>query len=145
MAMVEVAKRDDASPVTLSDIADRLELSLSYLEQLFMKLRRAGLVRSVRGPGGGYLLSRAARSISIAEVMSAVDEPVHMTRCGTEGSVGCIASKRCSTHNLWDALGGHIAEFLSGATLADVTTGRFAMTSEQSPPRKLASPVEIER
>jgi Rrf2 family protein len=141
MAMVEVAKQDDAAPVTLAEIADRLELSLPYLEQLFMKLRRAGLVRSIRGPGGGYSLSRAAGCISIAEVMTAVEEPVHMTRCGSDGAVGCVASKRCSTHYLWEALGAHIAEFLASATLADVTIGRFSAPSS-TPFRTLLAALE---
>ena len=125
MAIVEVAKQGDARPVSLGDIASRLELSLAYLEQLFMKLRRKGLVRSVRGPGGGYVLGRSADAISVGEVMSAVEEPVRMTRCASEGD-GCIASHRCSTHFLWDALGAHIEQFLATATLADVLHGRYS-------------------
>jgi Rrf2 family iron-sulfur cluster assembly transcriptional regulator len=126
MAIVEVAKRDDETPISLGDIAGRLDLSLAYLEQLFMKLRRAGLVRSIRGPGGGYVLARRADTISVAQVMEAVNEPVRMTRCGGEESVGCVATKRCTTHRLWDALGAHIEEFLSTASLADVTCGRYS-------------------
>ncbi len=125
MAIVELARQGDARPLSLSDIAARLELSLAYLEQLFMKLRRKGLVRSVRGPGGGYVLGRDAGTISIAEVMAAVDEPVRMTRCVTIDD-GCIASRRCTTHYLWDALGSHIEEFLATATLADVLHGRYS-------------------
>ncbi len=125
MAIVEVAKQGDAKPLSLGDIASRLELSLAYLEQLFMKLRRKGLVRSVRGPGGGYVLGRSADAISVGEVMSAVEEPVRMTRCESEGG-GCVASRRCATHFLWDALGSHIEQFLSAATLADVLHGRFS-------------------
>jgi len=126
MAIVEVARQSGNRPLSLSDIACRLELSLAYLEQLFMKLRRKGLVRSVRGPGGGYVLGRDASSISVGEVMAAVDEPVRMTRCVSEGD-GCIASRRCTTHFLWDALGTHISEFLATATLADVLHGRYSM------------------
>jgi Rrf2 family transcriptional regulator, iron-sulfur cluster assembly transcription factor len=131
MAIVEVARQGDARPLPLADIACRLELSLAYLEQLFMKLRRNGLVRSVRGPGGGYILGREARAISIAEVMAAVEEPVKMTRCETfEG--GCIASKRCATHFLWDALGAHIERFLATASLADVLHGQYSPTGDIS-------------
>ncbi len=126
MAMVEVARQNDAGPISLGDIASRLELSLAYLEQLFMKLRRNGLVRSVRGPGGGYTLGREADAISVGEVMAAVDEPVRMTRCLSEEGDGCVASHRCNTHYLWDALGAHIEEFLATATLADVLHGRYS-------------------
>lgn len=129
MAIIEVAKQSDAKPLSLGDIASRLELSLAYLEQLFMKLRRKGLVRSVRGPGGGYVLGRSADAISVAEVMSAAEEPVRMTRCGTEGN-GCIGSRRCSTHFLWNALGSQIEQFLSAATLADVLHGRYSHQGE---------------
>ena len=125
MAIVEVAKQSDARPISLGDIAGRLELSLAYLEQLFMKLRRRGLVKSVRGPGGGYVLGRDADAISIGEVMAAVDEPVRMTRCVGDGD-GCVASRRCNTHYLWDALGTHIEQFLAAATLADVLRGPYA-------------------
>ena len=123
MAIVEVARQSDARPISLGDISSRLELSLAYLEQLFMKLRRKGLVRSVRGPGGGCV-GRDADAISIGEVMAAADEPVRMTRCLGEGD-GCVASRRCSTHFLWDALGAHIEQFLATATLADVLRGRY--------------------
>ncbi len=129
MAIVEVARQSDAKPLALSDIAARLELSLAYLEQLFMKLRRGGLVRSVRGPGGGYVLGRDPGAISISEVMAAVDEAVSMTRCATEDE-GCVASRQCSTHFLWQALGAHIEEFLATATLADVLHGRYSSPQE---------------
>jgi Rrf2 family transcriptional regulator, iron-sulfur cluster assembly transcription factor len=126
MAIVEVAKQDNAQPLSLGEIAARLELSLAYLEQLFMKLRRKSLVMSVRGPGGGYVLGRQPAAISIAEIMAAVDEPFKMTRCDGDGPAGCIATRRCSTHYLWDALGGHIEEFLGTTTLHDVLYGRYA-------------------
>src|SRR5271166_4731928 len=121
MAIVEVARQGHARPLSLGDVAGRLDLSLAYLEQLFMKLRRRGLVQSIRGPGGGYVLGRDADAISIGEIMSAVDEPFKMTRCETGG--GCVAAKRCSTHFLWDALGAHIEGFLATATLGDVLHG----------------------
>ncbi len=126
MAMVEVAKQGSAKPLSLGDIADRLDLSLAYLEQLFMKLRRKGLVHSVRGPGGGYVLGRNPSEISIGEVMAAVDEPVKMTRCAGESVIGCVATRRCTTHFLWDALGAHIEQFLASATLGDVLHGRYS-------------------
>jgi Rrf2 family iron-sulfur cluster assembly transcriptional regulator len=126
MAIVEVAKQDMAEPLSLGEIAGRLELSLAYLEQLFMKLRRSGLVTSVRGPGGGYVLAREPSAICILEVMSAVEEPFKMTRCAGESSTGCVAGHRCATHYLWDALGGHIEDFLRATTLHDILHGRYA-------------------
>lgn len=138
MAIVEVAQHGETRPLPLADIARRLELSLAYLEQLFMKLRRGGLVRSVRGPGGGYILGRDAQAISIAEVMAAVDEPVKMTRCKTEGD-GCVASRRCTTHYLWDALGAHIERFLATATLADVLHGQYSAPAGDFSISKLAA------
>ena len=142
MAIVEVAKQGDARPISLGDIASRLELSLAYLEQLFMKLRRKGLVRSIRGPGGGYVLGREACAISIGEVMAAVDEPVKMTRCSREGD-GCVSSGRCNTHFLWDALGSHIEEFLATATLADVLRGRYSAPSERFSLSQLAAGARV--
>jgi Rrf2 family iron-sulfur cluster assembly transcriptional regulator len=141
MAMVEIAKQGDGSPISLGDIAGGLELSLAYLEQLFMKLRRNGLVRSVRGPGGGYILGRHAGAISIGEIMAAVAEPVKMTRCAGEDD-GCVASKRCSTHFLWDALGTHIEQFLADATLDDVLFGRYSAPAETFSLSKLAAGTE---
>jgi Rrf2 family iron-sulfur cluster assembly transcriptional regulator len=141
MAIVEVARQGESRPLSLADIAARLELSLAYLEQLFMKLRRNGLVRSVRGPGGGYILGRAAGAISIGEVMAAVDEPVRMTRCVTLDD-GCVASRRCSTHYLWNALGAHIELFLATATLADVLHGRYSTPDASISLSKLASASE---
>lgn len=126
MAIVEVARQGDARPLSLGEIAERLELSLPYLEQLFMKLRRAELVQSVRGPGGGYVLAREPDGISVAEIMAAVDEPVKMTRCAGESVIGCVATRRCTTHYLWDALGAHIEQFLAAASLSDILHGRYA-------------------
>ncbi len=142
MAMVEIAKQRGSKPRSLGDVADRLELSLAYLEQLFMKLRRNGLVQSVRGPGGGYVLGRDAYAISICEIMSAVDEPLKMTRCDSEAD-GCVATQRCSTHFLWDALGAHIEQFLATATLGDVLYGRYSVPQEELLICKLAAGAEI--
>jgi Rrf2 family iron-sulfur cluster assembly transcriptional regulator len=124
MAILDVARCGQARPVSLGEVAMRQSISLAYLEQLFMKLRRCGIVRSVRGPGGGYVLNRAPDLISIGEIMSAVDEPIKMTRCAGEGSEGCMKSRRCSTHDLWKALGDHIGAFLDATTLGDVLNGR---------------------
>ncbi|MGO9545918.1 MAG: Rrf2 family transcriptional regulator [Rhodomicrobium sp.] len=141
MAMVEIAKQGDAKPLSLGDVAVRLELSLAYLEQLFMKLRRNGLVQSVRGPGGGYVLGRNAETISICEIMEAVDEPFKMTRCENES--GCVATHRCSTHFLWEALSAHIEQFLATATLGDVLFGRYSVPAEDFQIAKLAAGTEV--
>ena len=127
MAMVELAARAADSPasrqVSLADIAAAQRLSLAYLEQLFGPLRRAGLVTSARGPGGGYRLARPAAAISIAAVIEAVEEPIQATRCD-EGSPGCLAGERCLTHDLWAELGDQIRLFLAGVSLAEVIGGR---------------------
>jgi Rrf2 family iron-sulfur cluster assembly transcriptional regulator len=122
MAMADLASFDEAGkPVSLADIAQRQEISLSYLEQLFAKLRRGGLVRSVRGPGGGYRLSRPAAELRVSDIVMAVDEPLAATRCKPGSSKGCMGgSGRCITHDLWEELGRQIHLFLSSVTLADV-------------------------
>lgn len=125
MAMVDLAKHGDGDPVALSEIAVRQEISLSYLEQLFAKLRRAGLVSSVRGPGGGYVLSRTAEETRLADIILAVDEPIRATRCVPGSPVGCTGDKvRCITHDLWEELGNLIHLFFSSISLADVVDRR---------------------
>jgi len=129
MAMVDLAKRSQSgqstAPVTLSDIAERQEISLSYLEQLFSRLRKAGLVNSVRGPGGGYMLARSSAELRIADIVLAVDEPLRATRCQPNSGEGCMSdSSRCQTHDLWEELGNHIYLFLSFVTLDDVCARR---------------------
>jgi len=125
MALVDLASQSDGRPVALADIAERQEISLSYLEQLFAKLRRGGLVRSVRGPGGGYLLARAADDTRISDAILAVDEPIRATRCKPGSSAGCRANKsRCLTHDLWEELGNQIHIYLSSVSLADVCNRR---------------------
>jgi Rrf2 family iron-sulfur cluster assembly transcriptional regulator len=125
MALVDLASQSDGRPVALADIAERQEISLSYLEQLFAKLRRGGLVRSVRGPGGGYLLARAASETRISDAILAVDEPIRATRCKSGSSAGCRSNKsRCLTHDLWEELGNQIHVFLSSVSLADVCNRR---------------------
>ena len=130
MAMADLAHNTDASDaVPLSAIAERQLISLAYLEQLFSRLRRAELVESVRGRGGGYRLARAAGTITVAEIMSAVDESTDMTRCGLEHQSPCLGGKRCLTHDLWDALSVHIEQFLSAITLKQVLDGSLARPS----------------
>lgn len=123
MAMADLAKHGDVEAIPLSAIAERQQLSLAYLEQLFLRLRRAGLVESARGRAGGYRLGRAAAAITVAEVMLAVDEGVRMTRCKGDGSTPCMAGERCLTHGLWSALGGEIGRFLGRVSLQDVLDG----------------------
>jgi Rrf2 family transcriptional regulator, iron-sulfur cluster assembly transcription factor len=133
MAMADLARMGAEGPVTLSDIASRQEISLSYLEQLFAKLRRAGLVKSARGPGGGYRLARAAADTRVADIMLAVEEPVDVTRCRHQVR-GCMETgARCITHDLWDELGRHIHLFLAGVTLDDVIRQRVAGRAALNP------------
>jgi Rrf2 family protein len=123
-AMADLAKFGAGEAVPLSAIAERQHISLAYLEQLFVKLRRAGLVESERGRTGGYRLGRPAEGISVAEIMRAVEEGIRMTRCaGGEDSAPCIPGRRCLTHGLWDALGDQIAWFLDSVTLQEVIEG----------------------
>ncbi|TNF34201.1 MAG: Rrf2 family transcriptional regulator [Gammaproteobacteria bacterium] len=144
-AMMDLAIHDNAGPVTLADISQCQGISLSYLEQLFAKLRKHGLVEGVRGPGGGYKLSRPADQISIAEIISAVDEKVDVTRCSQEGN--CQEGEKCLTHELWVELSNRLYEFLGGITLAqfanrpgihelaiqrDKINGRFILARRQA-------------
>jgi Rrf2 family iron-sulfur cluster assembly transcriptional regulator len=126
MALVDLAQYGADAPVTLSEVADRQEISLSYLEQLFSKLRRAGLVNSVRGPGGGYRLAYPAEDIRVADVILAVDETIRTTGCTPGSAVGCIRkSTRCMTHDLWEELGHQIQIYLNSVSLADVCDGKI--------------------
>ncbi len=130
MAMVDLAIHSNGKPVALADIAARQEISLSYLEQLFAKLRRGGQVKSVRGPGGGYLLAQLAVDTRISDVIIAVDEPIRATRCKPGSPTGCTASQgRCVTHDLWEELSNQIHLFLSSVSLADVCERRVLGTS----------------
>lgn len=122
-AMADLAKFGAGGAMPLSAIAERQHISLAYLEQLFAKLRRAGLVQSERGRTGGYRLGRPAERISVAEIMRAVDEGVRMTRCAGEDAAPCIPGNRCLTHGLWDALGEQISWFLESVTLEEVIGG----------------------
>ncbi len=117
-AMLDLALHTGAEPVSLAEISERQDISLSYLEQLFSKLRKSGLVVSMRGPGGGYQLNGNPKDIAIADIISAVDEAVDATRCGGLGD--CQNNQRCLTHDLWTDLSNQIRLFLSEITLADM-------------------------
>jgi len=132
MAMADLARNGRERAVSLAEIAGRQEISLSYLEQLFARLRRGGLVKSVRGPGGGYRLARAPSETRVADIVLAVDEPIRATRCtGQSGGKGCMLSgERCITHHLWEELGREIHGFLARVSLEDVIERRFAAREE---------------
>jgi Rrf2 family iron-sulfur cluster assembly transcriptional regulator len=117
-AMVDLAMRQNRGPVTLAAISERQHISLSYLEQLFGKLRRHRLVSSVRGPGGGYNLALPPASVSVADIVTAVDEPLDATQCG--GKENCLDDRRCMTHDLWATLNKKMYEYLSSVSLADL-------------------------
>ena len=119
-AMLDLGLRFGEGAVTLSDIAKRQGISLSYLEQLFAKLRRNGLVDSVRGPGGGYSLARDPADISVAEIVLAINENIDARRCGGESN--CSGNEPCLTHGLWEELSDRINSFLSSITLADLVS-----------------------
>ena len=136
-AMIDLALRQGTGPVTLSGISQRQAISLSYLEQLFGKLRRAGLVSSVRGPGGGYNLARPAPQITVATIVTAVDEPLDATQCG--GKENCHDDKRCMTHDLWATLNEKMYDYLSSVTLADLvahTSGKPVAVIKDFRPEK---------
>ncbi len=131
MAMVDLANRSLGKPVALADIAESQEISLSYLEQLFARLRKGGLVKSVRGPGGGYMLAHAPEQTRISDIILAVDEPIRATRCMPGVPSGCRSNKtRCLTHDLWEELGHQIHMYLSSVSVADICEGCIA-TSPQ--------------
>jgi len=117
-AMLDLAFHSQNKPVTLTDIATRQTISLSYLEQLFARLRKAGMVTGVRGPGGGYKLRREAMEINIADIIAAVDEPVDSTKCGGKGD--CQEGQSCLTHDLWMGLSDQIRTYLSGISLGEI-------------------------
>jgi Rrf2 family transcriptional regulator, iron-sulfur cluster assembly transcription factor len=135
MAMADLAKFGAQGALPLPAIAERQQISLAYLEQLFLKLRRAGLVESARGRSGGYRLGRPANAISVADVMAAVEEDTRMTRCGGEAAKPCMPGQRCLTHGLWDALGDQIASFLENVTLQEVLDGIPAAKQAVRPSR----------
>lgn len=118
MAMADLVVADVGKPVPLADVAQRQEISLSYLEQLFGRLRRAGLVSSVRGPGGGYRLARPMNEVTVADIIAAVDEPLDATNCG--GRENCHDEHRCMTHDLWTNLNKRMHEYLASVSLLDL-------------------------
>jgi Rrf2 family iron-sulfur cluster assembly transcriptional regulator len=123
-AMVDLASRGGYAPVTLAGISERQQISLSYLEQLFGKLRRAGIVESVRGPGGGYCMARPAADVTVAQIITAVDESVEATQCGGEGD--CRDGKPCLTHELWMGLNKTINDYLTQVTLKQLVDKHLA-------------------
>ncbi len=116
--MLDLALNGDQGPVSLAEISSRQEISLSYLEQLFSKLRKNGLVVSTRGPGGGYSVSRDLSQVAVSEIIGAVNESVDATQCG--GRENCHSHGRCLTHDLWEGLSEQIEEFLSNVSLQDM-------------------------
>lgn len=129
-AMIDVALNGTKSPVTLAAVSERQKISLSYLEQLFGKLRRHGLVDSVRGPGGGYNLAQGAAGVSVADIILAVDEPIDATRCG--GHENCRDEGPCMTHELWTSLNAHIFDFLRSVTLSQLVAEQRAKGEQVS-------------
>ncbi|OOF56930.1 Fe-S cluster assembly transcriptional regulator IscR [Rodentibacter myodis] len=123
-AILDVALNESNGPVSLADISERQNISLSYLEQLFAKLRKDGLVKSVRGPGGGYQLGLPSGQISVGMIISAVNENIHVTKCLGHGN--CQNGAECLTHTLWEALSNHIESFLNKITLAELLNKRGA-------------------
>lgn len=117
-AMLDLALHAQAGPVALANISRRQKISLSYLEQLFSKLRRGGLVESVRGPGGGYNFARPLNELTVADIIVAVEEPIDSRQC--EGRDNCLGDRRCMTHDLWENLNTTVVNFLTGVTLAQL-------------------------
>lgn len=138
MAMIDIAQHSDGGPVSLAAIAERQDISQEYLEQLFGKLRKAKIVDSARGPGGGYRLARPAADVAVAEIIASVDEELQFTRCGGDAVEGCVKGERCNAHDLWSSLGRQMMYFLSSVTLEDVVEKRnlaLAATIKQTKDR----------
>lgn len=140
-AMIDLALRQHGGPVTLAGISERQKISLSYLEQLFGRLRRHTLVESVRGPGGGYCLAKSAEAISVADIIYAVDEPLDATMCGGRGD--CHGTEQpCMTHQLWSSLTEKMLEYLSAVSLAELVeqqrpAGFVTSLQDKRPPRRV--------
>ncbi|GAB6040508.1 Fe-S cluster assembly transcriptional regulator IscR [Endothiovibrio diazotrophicus] len=133
-AMLDLALHYTDGPITLADISERQGISLSYLEQLFSRLRKRGLVDSARGPGGGYRLSRSAHEIAVAEVITAVDESVDVRKCGGLGN--CLEDRPCLTHELWTDLSQQIHDFLNGISLGDLMDRKRDLRDEDGIPAR---------
>ncbi len=143
-AMIDLAMRESKGPVTLAGISQRQEISLSYLEQLFGKLRRHQIVESVRGPGGGYTLARKADKVTVADIIIAVDEPLDATQCG--GKENCHGvdhanGTRCMTHDLWTTLNAKMVDFLDSVSLQDLVDQQHRKSQEQNVVHVHRSPV----
>jgi Rrf2 family iron-sulfur cluster assembly transcriptional regulator len=130
-AMIDLAMQHGSGPVTLAEISHRQKISLSYLEQLFAKLRRRSLVDSVRGPGGGYRLAKDMATVSVADIILAVDEPIDATQCG--GKQNCRDDGKCITHDLWAKLNDHILDYLRAVSLKQLVDGQKAKASGPTP------------
>ncbi len=126
-AMLDLALHGGNGPVALASISERQKISLSYLEQLFGKLRRGSLVESVRGPGGGYNLARSTAKLTVADIIIAVEEPIDSRQC--EGRENCAGDKRCMTHDLWESLNDTVINFLAGVSLAELVEKERAKPS----------------
>lgn len=129
-AMIDLGLRHQRGPVTLAGISERQKISLSYLEQLFGRLRRQGLVESVRGPGGGYCLAKPMAEISVADIIRAVDEPIDATQCGGLGN--CHDEQPCMTHDLWTNLNAHIYTYLESVNLDGLVTSQADKQKEET-------------
>src|SRR5687767_9804772 len=146
-AMIDLALQHGSGPVTLAEISGRQKISLSYLEQLFGKLRRQALVSSVRGPGGGYNIGKPLETMSVADIIVAVDEPIDATQCG--GKENCRDERKCITHDLWMSLNEHIFDYLRSVTLGQLVAQQQAKADEvkvvelkdQRPQRREEAPV----
>ena len=134
-AMIDLGMRHQRGPTTLAGISERQRISLSYLEQLFGRLRRQGIVDSVRGPGGGYTLARPLEDISVAAIIRAVDEPIDATQCGGLGN--CHDDRECMTHDLWTSLNTRIYDYLDSVTLGGLVSKQLEKQArEEESPRK---------
>ena len=135
-AMIDLALRQDKGPVTLAGISQRQEISLSYLEQLFGKLRRHEIVESVRGPGGGYNLARRPEDVTVADIIIAVDEPIDATQCGGKGNCHNAhhegGSQHCMTHDLWSTLNAKMVEYLDSVSLKDLVDQQRQRATDQN-------------
>jgi len=130
-AMADIAMHRGTDPVTLGEISARQKISVSYLEQLFGKMRRRGLVESVRGPGGGYRLARETAQIAVADIILAVDEPIDATQC--RGKENCRDDQKCITHDLWAKLNEHVLNYLAAMTLEQLVEDQMAKKDRVSP------------
>ncbi len=142
-AMLDLAFHSDTKPVTLTDIAARHTISLSYLEQLFSRLRRANMVKGIRGPGGGYTLADTADKINIADIIAAVDEPIDATKCG--GEANCQKEQACLTHDLWMGLSDQIRAYLKDITLAQLLEKHHVQSVAKRQDQDAEQVIEIHR